>query len=141
MRTFYNPEPNHRSQRTPRFHQADGRKRFRSLIPGFSVFFALALRWHVTCKHSCGFKSMATKVRLLKMFQEMRGLAQITQRHPTPRLPGLFLLQLRSHLAHTTATRAKRVIPVEVQERPDISHPVKINHVPVKIFPLPELRA
>src|SRR5205085_6947002 len=103
------------------------------------LFFALTLRWHVTCKHSSGFNSMATKVRLLKMLQEMRGLAQITQRHPPPRLPGLFLLQLRSHLTQTTVTRTKRVIPIVVEDRPDISHPVKINHVPVRIYPLPRL--
>jgi hypothetical protein len=72
---------------------------------------------------------MATKVKILKMLQELRGLAQITERRPSPRLPGLFLLQMRSHLAQTTLARRKSTIPVTIQDRPDIQHTIKINHV------------
>src|SRR5690242_237890 len=38
---------------------------------------------------------MAAKVRIMKLLQEMRGLADITHRRPAPRQPGLFLIQLR----------------------------------------------
>jgi hypothetical protein len=72
---------------------------------------------------------MATKVRIMKMLQEIRGLAEITHRRPQPRKPGLFLIQLRSHVSHTTAPRRKQTIAVNMLEQPDIPHPVKITHL------------
>jgi hypothetical protein len=72
---------------------------------------------------------MATKVKMMKLLQEIRGLADITQRRGQPRQPGLFLIQLRSHVHYTTQPKRKRIIAVDVLDRPDISHPVKINHV------------
>jgi len=71
---------------------------------------------------------MAAKVRIMKLLQEIRGFAEITQRRPQPRKPGLFLIQLRSHVTHATAGRRK-TIAVEVLDRPDIPHPVKITHL------------
>jgi len=71
---------------------------------------------------------MATKVKLMKFLQEMRGLAEITARRPQPRPPGLFLIQLRSHLLHTTHPLRKRIF-VDVQEQPDIPDPVRITHL------------
>jgi hypothetical protein len=79
---------------------------------------------------------MAAKVKLMKFLQELRGLAEITARRPQPRAPGLFLIQLRSHLLDTTHPLRKR-ISVDVQEQPDIPHPVKITHLgcpPVSSF-------
>jgi hypothetical protein len=72
---------------------------------------------------------MAAKVRIMKMLQEIRGLAEITHRRPQPRKPGLFLIQLRSHVTHTTGARRKQTIAIEMLERPDIPHPVKITHL------------
>jgi len=74
---------------------------------------------------------MATKIRIMKLLQEIRGFAQVTNRRPQPKQPGLFLVQLRSHVAHTTSARRKLVIPVNLQELPDIPHPVKITHLKV----------
>ena len=72
---------------------------------------------------------MAAKVRIMKMLQEIRGLAEITQRRPQPRQPGLFLIQLRSHVTHTTAGRRKQTIAIDMLEPADIPHPVKIIHL------------
>jgi hypothetical protein len=71
---------------------------------------------------------MAAKVKLMKLLQEIRGLAEITNRRPSPRSPGLFLIQLRSHLLHTTQPLRKR-ISVDAQEQPDVPAPVKITHL------------
>lgn len=72
---------------------------------------------------------MAAKVRIMKMLQEIRGLAEITHRRPQPRKPGLFLIQLRSHVTHATGVRRRQTIAVDMLDRPDIPHPVKITHL------------
>src|ERR1051326_284667 len=71
---------------------------------------------------------MAAKVRIMKLLQEIRGFAEITQRRPPPKQPGLFLIQLRSHVNHATAAKRK-TIAVDVLDHPDIPHPVKITHL------------
>ena len=70
---------------------------------------------------------MASKMRVMKLLQEIRGLAQVTQRRPHTRAPGLFLLQLRSHVNQATSRRRRLVIPVQMHEPPDIPNPVKIK--------------
>jgi hypothetical protein len=70
---------------------------------------------------------MATKMRVMKLLQEIRGLAQVTQRRPQTKAPGLFLLQLRSHVNQATSRRQRLIIPVQMHERPDIPNPVKIK--------------
>ena len=65
----------------------------------------------------------------MKMLQEIRGMAQITSRRPTPRQPGLFLIQLRSHVSSATSPRRKLIIPIDLQDPPDIPDPVKIIHI------------
>jgi len=72
---------------------------------------------------------MAAKIRIMKLLQEIRGLADVTERHPTPRQPGLFLIELRSHLADTRQTWPRKTIVVEMPGRSDIPRPVKIKHV------------
>ena len=71
---------------------------------------------------------MAAKVKLMKLLQEMRGLAEITARRPQPRSPGLFLIQLRSHMMSTTHPSRKRIV-VDGLEEVDIPSPVKITHL------------
>ena len=77
---------------------------------------------------------MATKIKIMKMLQEFRGLAEITNRRPPPKQPGLFLIQLRSHVYHTTQNRRK-TITVDVLGGAEIAHPVKIRHVYGSLFP------
>jgi len=87
------------------------------------------LVWHVTCNHLLAIAIMAAKIRLMKLLQEIRGFAQITNRRPAPRQPGLFLMQLRSQFTQGSPLRRKLVIPVDLQDLPDIPHPVKITYV------------
>ena len=72
---------------------------------------------------------MAAKVRMMKLLQEIRGLAEITNRRPHSKPPGLFLLQLRSHLSRTRFHKRKVIIPIDIQNPPDIPSPVKITFV------------
>jgi hypothetical protein len=65
----------------------------------------------------------------MKLLQELRGLADVTHRRPPPRQPGLFLIQLRSHVLETRQPRTKKVILVDMQGRLDIPYPVKITHI------------
>ena len=78
---------------------------------------------------------MAAKIRIMKMLQEMRGLAEVTNRRPPPRQPGLFLVQLRSHVYQTSQPKRKQTIAVDGLEGIDIPHPVKIRHVYGPLFP------
>ena len=71
----------------------------------------------------------------MKMLQEIRGLAQITSRRPPAKMPGLFLIQLRSQSPRPTPHRKKVVIPVALKDLPDIPHPVKIIHLNAKASP------
>ena len=65
----------------------------------------------------------------MKMLQEIRGFAQITNRRPQSKPPGLFLMQLRSNFHRNPVPRQRLVIPIEMLEPPDIPHPVKIIHL------------
>lgn len=72
---------------------------------------------------------MATKVKMMKFLQEIRGLTELGRRYPAPKPSPLFLLQLRSHVAETSHSKHRLVITVDLKDNPDIPHPVKINHV------------
>jgi len=66
---------------------------------------------------------------MMKLLQEIRGFSEITNRRPPPRSPGLFMMQLRSHLTHTTLPSRKRSIAIQMQDLPNIPAPVKITHL------------
>jgi hypothetical protein len=72
---------------------------------------------------------MATRIKMLKLLQEMRGFAQVTNRRPLNRHPGLLALQIRSHVSQTTAAKRKHTIFISMLEPTDIPHPVKIVHL------------
>jgi len=72
---------------------------------------------------------MAAKIRMLKLLQEIRGFADIANRRPPPRSPGLVLMQIRSHVIQATLPRRRLSVKMDVKDPPDIPHPVKINHV------------
>ena len=72
---------------------------------------------------------MATKIKVSKLLQEMRGFADIANRRPPPRTPGLFLMQMRSHALRTPQSRPKRTISIDVQGCADIPASVKIRHL------------
>ncbi|HNQ72188.1 MAG TPA: hypothetical protein PKN95_01120 [Verrucomicrobiota bacterium] len=74
---------------------------------------------------------MATKVKLLKVLQEAKALAQITNRKPAPRSTLLFLMQLRSrHQSHG----AQRRLKVEA-ESPRAPASIKIHLADDKLAP------
>ena len=72
---------------------------------------------------------MATKMNTTKLLQEIRGFAEIAKRRPPPRSHGLVLMQMRSHVIQATLPKRRLSVQVDVQDRLDISHPVRINHV------------
>ena len=73
---------------------------------------------------------MATKVKMMRFLQEIRGLTELGRRYPTPtKASPLFLLQLRSHMAETSHSKQRLVITVDLKDQPDIPHPVGIRHV------------
>lgn len=79
---------------------------------------------------------MATKMKLLKMLEEAKGLAQITNRKPAPRPPLLYLMQLRSQSNQASAPRRRLTIETEAFHAP---LPIKINHVKADKPALPVL--
>ncbi len=72
---------------------------------------------------------MATRMKMLKLLQEMRGFAYVTNRRPLSRQAGILAMQLRSHLLTATARKEKRVLSIAMQDLPDIPNPVKITHL------------
>lgn len=78
--------------------------------------------------------NMATKMKLIKMLQEVKGLAQITNRKPAPRPPFLYLMQLRSQSAQVETPR--RRLAVEVAAMP-LPLPIKINHIKTDMPDMP----
>jgi hypothetical protein len=72
---------------------------------------------------------MAAKIRMLKLLQEIRGFAEIAKRRPSPRSPGLVLMEMRSHVVQATLPKRKLSVQMDLQDRLDISRPVRINHV------------
>jgi hypothetical protein len=69
---------------------------------------------------------MATKMKLIKMLQEVKALAQITNRKPAPRPPLLYLMQLRTQAAQVHTPRRRLTIETEAFHAPLT---IKINHV------------
>jgi hypothetical protein len=72
---------------------------------------------------------MATKLKLMKFLQEIRGYAEITNRRPMPRPAALYLMQLRAQAVEVAMPRRKLPITVDLKKNPDLPHPVKITHV------------
>jgi len=71
---------------------------------------------------------MATRMKMLKLVQEMRGLAQITNRRPQHRHPAA-VLEVRPPSRRSPALKRKQLIQIHVQDLPDIPHPVKIKYL------------
>lgn len=69
---------------------------------------------------------MATKMKLIKLLQEAKALAQITNRKPAPRPPLLYLMQLRSQNQSAHAPRRRLAVEIEALHPPS---PIKINHL------------
>lgn len=72
---------------------------------------------------------MATKIKVLKLLQEIKGYAQITNRRPAPRPPMLYLMQLRAHSAPPDLPRLRLTVETDVRAFANGPLPIKINHV------------
>ena len=72
---------------------------------------------------------MATKIKLMKLLQEMHAFAEIGRRNPAPKPSPLYLMQLRSHLVQTSRPRRRLAIRVDLRDSLDLPDPVKITHL------------
>ncbi len=72
---------------------------------------------------------MATKIKMLKLLQEMHAFSELGRRNPAPKTPPLYLLQLRSHMVATTRPRRRLAIRVDLRETANLPDPVKINFI------------
>ena len=78
---------------------------------------------------------MATKDKLMKLLQDVRGLAETTRRPAASRNTPLFLMQLRRHLSDANRPRHRLLIAVDIEEAANFPQPVKIIHLtsPAKV--------
>ena len=81
-------------------------------------------RWHVSCRHFFrNRKQMATRVKMLKLLQEVRGHTDFTNRRPLPKRPEALFVPVRPGFGKGGTKRSLRI---DIQDPPDIPHPVKI---------------
>ena len=66
---------------------------------------------------------------MLKLLQEVRGFAQLTNRRPLTRAPVPLLLQWHGPGLRIAEARRKKTIRVHIQEPQDIPRPVPITYV------------
>ena len=79
---------------------------------------------------------MATRINMLKLLHEMRGMTDITTRRPFGRPPGLVAIPIRT--SRGMPPKAKRVIPISMQDTWDFPEPVKITHLSAAVTPAAE---
>lgn len=72
---------------------------------------------------------MANKAKLMKLLQEVRGYAQVTNRRPAPRPSVLYLMQLRGRNVQAAAPRRRLVVVAETHESTNTPLPIKITHL------------
>ncbi len=72
---------------------------------------------------------MATRIQILKLIQEVHGLAELTNRQPQPKSPGLMLMRLRTAFSKKSPVHRKLLVTVTEQDHHDLPRPVKIIHV------------
>ena len=76
-------------------------------------------------------KPMAKKMKLMPLFQELKGRADISERRPANTGTGFYLMQLREQASRSTQPRVRLMISVSSDETHAPADPVKINHVHV----------
>ena len=80
---------------------------------------------------------MATKAKLMKLIEEVRGYAQITNRRPAPRPPVLYLMELRAHATQNQAPKRRLNVVTDARENLTCPSPIKITHISPDESPLP----
>ena len=84
---------------------------------------------------------MATRMNMMKLLQEIRGMAQVTNRRPLTRTSLVLALQIRPPALRNAKTRQRRTIRISMQDPLDIPHPVKIKHLTGSELPVASLSA
>lgn len=74
---------------------------------------------------------MATKIKLIKLLQEVRGHALITNRRPVPRQPTLCLMQMRERAAQVQSPKRRLAVMTDFKGNANTPSPIKINHIQV----------
>jgi hypothetical protein len=69
---------------------------------------------------------MATRMNMMKLLLEVRGLAQLINRRLPNRVPGPLLLQWYPFKSRSAAARRKWTLRIDIQDPPDIPQPVPI---------------
>jgi hypothetical protein len=72
---------------------------------------------------------MATRDKLMKLLQEMRGLSEMGRPQMPAKSSPLFLAQLRSHMNATSRPRRRLFIASDIQEAHGFPEPVEIIHL------------
>ena len=78
---------------------------------------------------------MATRINMMKLLQEIQGMAQVTNRRPF-RTTAALALQIRHPLQRNSRVRQRRIIRISMQNPPDIPNPVKIKHLSSSELPV-----
>ena len=71
---------------------------------------------------------MAKKMNSMKLAQETRGNAAVTDRQPELQVAALYLMQSRQQMLRILPPRRRLSVAVDAETRAQIEHPVKIIH-------------
>jgi hypothetical protein len=74
---------------------------------------------------------MAMKIKLMRLLQEVRGHALITNRRPAPRQPTLCLMQMRERAAQVQSPKRRLAVMTDIKDSVSTPLPIKINHIQV----------
>ena len=74
-------------------------------------------------------KRMAKKIKLMPLFQELKGRADISNRRPSASGTGVILMKLREQNSSTALPRRRLTISVNPATNGSLPRPVKIKHV------------
>ncbi len=73
---------------------------------------------------------MATKMKMLKLLQEIRGFSEMTRVHPAPKPSALYLVQLRNRMADAhRPTKRRLAIRIDLKDVATLPSPVKITYL------------
>lgn len=72
---------------------------------------------------------MASKIKMLKLLQESRGLAELANRDPISRATMPLMLQYSFTRRKKTADKRKRVVRIYMQQPEDIPCVIKITQL------------
>ena len=86
-----------------------------------------------SCVHEC---VMPTKVRLIKLLDEIREVEHPPLRRAPLKPVMLYLMELRSHVADAHLPKKKLIVTLDLHNSPDLPHPVKITHLQPSAPPL-----